>query len=169
MLTSWSVFFRSWQVILQIFKVPSLRRGHFGIDAEGSGEQLWRRASQFQNSSLKFQICCKPFRLSESKAPPNWWIRIATYFSNESHDLHRSHRRDQGTVQHPWWLHCWSWDVLGHAWISFIQAGARFVCNFLPSHPHMFASLAKASPIVQRHKCRHGQVSEDDWNRRKNA
>ena len=40
--------------------------------------------------------------------------------------------------------------MLGHAtWSFFIQAGARFVCSFMPSHPtpRTFASLAKASPI----------------------
>ena len=40
--------------------------------------------------------------------------------------------------------------MLGHAtWSFFIQAGARFVCNFMQSHPtpRTFASLAKASPI----------------------
>ena len=40
--------------------------------------------------------------------------------------------------------------MLGHAtWIFFIQAGAKFMCSFMPSHPtpRTFASLAKASPI----------------------
>ena len=127
--------------------------GSFWHRRRGSGEKLWRGGDQFQNSSLKFAIVWFAAKLfacqSQKRGTPTDGFEQYHAFSNKSQDLqrHTEETKAQSSIHDctaDQEMSCWACT-----WSFFIQAGARFVCNFMPSHPtpRTFASLAKASPI----------------------
>ena len=167
MLTSWSVFFRSWQVILQIFKVPSLRRGHFGIDAEGAVNSCGDGPVSFRIPRWSFRFAANLSAYQSQKrhptdgfeSQPTFPTNLMTCIGHTEETKAQSSIHDDCTVDH-------EMCSAMHGFPSY-KPEQDLCATFCHPTRTCLPPWRKPVQLVQRHKCRHGQVTEDDWKQKK--
>ena len=166
MFTSWSVLFRSWQVILLILKV--FMAGSFWHRRRGSGEKLWRWGRLISEVFVEVFDCLGLLQIFlpvkvRSAAPQlmdsNSIMLSPTNFKTRKR--HTEETKAQSSIHDctaDQEMSCWA---MPHGVSSYKPEPdlCATLCNPTQHRAHL-PPWRKPVQLVQRHKCRHGQVSE---------